>query len=788
MRKKTTLSISLLVSVLLLASCSSKTADETTKVQKIEKSSETCAKEYFNNSVSNTLSSCISCHSSGGQAESTRLIFDAPLQENKDTNFETLKNFLDLTDTLIIEKGTNRTPHTGGVAMNSASEEIMNTFMLYLSGEKQCFKEVAIDTIKNDAYTLSSPSATLRSAAFKLTGSAPSDNALATTTSESTLDTKLDEYMKSDYFYDWLALKFNDFLLTDFYKPYRNAENLLNSDDFPHKQWYEEYATGTKEDKPNMFNNSERQRIYSNVNAAIAREPINLMLHVIKNNRPFSEILTADYLLVNPYSARTYGINIDGFTFDNADLNLTIDEIEAKYPVDALKEAKIDGIPHAGVLTTITYLNRFPSTNTNLDRHRSAKTQLFFLDTDILALANRPIDAVDVIGNSATWTNPNCTVCHNVMEPIAGAFSNWDNRGRYRPGWRVDLAPFSQEPGISIEKKVPTAEANSMLQWLAKEITQDDRFSMASVKMFYKALLGRDALKKPQKDDANYKEALEAYTFENDILEEIKKKFQSSNMNAKVIIKEIIKSPLYRANSLNINNEILAKNFGQANLITPEELNKKIYDTMGYYWSRYMKPYSQKDNNNSSNHRLLRDDNYKTLYGGINSGSITKRVDELNGVMANIQLRMAIQMSCFPTTRDFYFPMKERKLFPYVTQTQEPITEGSIADIKKNIQYLHKHILGEDLALDDAEIEATYKLFYDTYIEGKERVYNGDEERTLLYECRMYYNPLTYKRLSDEGHVQDEIVYDDNYVIRAWSAVITYLLSDFKFLYETSGK
>ena len=787
MRKKTTISASILVSVLLLNSCSG-TTDTQNSVKGAAKSPAACAQEYFESSVSTTLSSCISCHSAGGQAESTRFVLTESLTQNKTANYETLKNFIDVTSSLVIEKGTNRTPHTGGVAMNATSEEIMNTFIQYLNGQKQCFEEIAIDTISNDAFTLSSPSTTLRSAAFKLSGVAPSDDALSATTSEKSLDSKLDEYMNSDYFYEWLGLKFNDFLLTDFYKPYRNAENLLNSDDFPNKQWYEEYATDEKADQPNMFNNTERQRIYSNVNYAIAREPINLMLHIIKQNRPFSEILTADYVLVNPYSARTYSIDIDGFTFNNADLNLSIDDIEAKYPKDSLREAKIDGIPHAGILTTITYLNRFPSTNTNLDRARSAKTQLFFLDTDILGLANRPIDAVDVIGNSATWTNPNCTVCHNVMEPISGAFSNWDNRGRYRPGWRVDLAPFSQEPGISIENKVPTSEVNSMLQWLTKEMTKDDRFAMASVKIFYKALLGRETLKKPQKDDANYKEALEAYTFENDILQEIKKKFNSSNMNAKVIIKEIIKSPLYRANSLTIDNKILANNLGQANIITPEELDTKIYDTMGYYWNRYMKSYSQKENNVSSNHRLLRDDNYKTLYGGINSGSISKRVNELNGVMANIQLRMALQMACFPTTRDFYFPLKERKLFPFVTQSQEPITEGSISDIKKNIQYLHKHILGEDLALDDAEIEATYKLFYDTYIEGKERVYNGDEERTLLYECRMYYNPLTFERLSDEEHAQDEIVYDSNYVIRSWSAVITYLLSDFKFLYETSGK
>ncbi len=781
MKKNFLLGTGVLLTLFIFSGCGS-SSSSTTAPPKV--SSDACMKAYFNDTVSVTLNACVSCHSTVGEAKGTRFILQSPLTNNKSANYAIVKSFIKATGSLIIDKGTNSVQHAGRAAMTSSAKATMQTFIDYVQGSKTCVTATTGGSVSSKSVSLLTPNQTLRAAALKLSGSAPTQSALDSTSSLSTLDTQLNEYMKSDYFYDWLALRFNDFLLTDFYSPGRNAEDLLNSNDFPGKRWYEEYWTKSKTDQPNMFNDNERYHMYRDVNYAIAREPINLMLHVIKEDRPFSEILTADYVLVNPYSARTYGIDINGFTFSNDDLNLSIEDIEAKYPKDSLKEAQIDGIPHAGLFTTITYLNRFPSTNTNLDRKRSAKAQLFFFDTDILALANRPIKALDVIGNSATWTNPNCTVCHNVMEPIAGAFSNWDNNGRYRPGWRTELAAFSQEPGLSIENKTPPSASNNILQWLSKEMVKDDRFAMASVKIFFKAILGREALKKPQTGDIDYTKALEAYNFEHNILLEIQKKFQASNMNAKVIIKELIKSPLYRANALKVDNPVLSKVLGQAHLITPEALDQKIYDAVGYYWNRYGSYYSQKDNNRTDLHRLLRSSGYKTLYGGINSGSISTRVTELNGVMANIQLRMATQMGCFPTTRDFFFPMKERKLFPYVTKTQEPITEGSINDIKKNIQYLHKHILGEDLGLNDPEIDATYKLFYDTYMEGKERVYNSTEDRRLLTECRMYYDPHTFKRLDSI----DEITYDDHYVIRAWSAVITYLLSDFKFLYETSGE
>ncbi|MDQ7042082.1 MAG: hypothetical protein Q9M34_00970, partial [Sulfurimonas sp.] len=283
-----------------------------------------------------------------------------------------------------------------------------------------------------------------------------------------------------------------------------------------------------------------------------------------------------------------------------------------------------------------------------------------------------------------------------------------------------------------------------------------------------------------------YADKLEAYHYEDTVLEGIKEKFKASGLNAKVIIKEIIKSPLYRAVSTTSTNNVLSQRLGQAKLITPEALNAKIYDVMGYYWNRYSRQ-KDSDNNNTVNHRLLRDDNYKILYGGMNSGSISTRVEELNGVMANIQTRMALQMSCYPVARDFYFPADKRKLFPYVTTTLEPENEFFIAAIKKNIQHLHKHILGEDLLLGDPELEKTYELFMQTYEDGKSRIAIGGESKEIMDDCELHYDPITREGLWTDR--PDERVYrDSNYVIRSWQVVVAYLLSDFKFVYENSAE
>ncbi|MDF1877729.1 DUF1592 domain-containing protein [Sulfurimonas sp. SAG-AH-194-L11] len=398
-----------IITALLLTGCNSQeTTDDTG--QGVTGNSQACEQEYFDTSVSSTLNSCVSCHSSGGQASTTQLILLSPVTDNKSANYNTLKNYIQLAGSQLVEKASGAVAHGGGVQLTGTPKDNMEEFVGYVKGTGQCISTTLSTSLLNTSVELLSASKTLRNASYTIQGRAPSADEVSSVNTIEDIDAKLDEYMKSEAFNEWLRLSFNDFLLTDFYKPGRRGEDLLNSTDFPQKRWWVEYS-----------NTDGYRGLDDYTNYAISREAIELIVHVIQEDRPFSEILTADYVMVNPFSAKTYDINIDNFTYVY-EQNVTRAYIEQKYPQDSFREGKIDAIPHAGLLSTITYLNRFPSTNTNLDRHRSAKTQLFFLDTDILGLANRPINSTEVLSDTATWTNPNCTVCHNVMEPISSAF------------------------------------------------------------------------------------------------------------------------------------------------------------------------------------------------------------------------------------------------------------------------------------------------------------------------------------------------------------------------------
>ena len=50
--------------------------------------------------------------------------------------------------------------------------------------------------------------------------------------------------------------------------------------------------------------------------------------------------------------------------------------------------------------------------------------------------ASRTTDPVALADtNNPTMHNPNCTVCHGVLDPVAGAFQNYSNEGFYKNGW-----------------------------------------------------------------------------------------------------------------------------------------------------------------------------------------------------------------------------------------------------------------------------------------------------------------------------------------------------------------
>ena len=120
----------------------------------------------------------------------------------------------------------------------------------------------------------------------------------------------------------------------------------------------------------------------------IARAPLELIAHIVEEDRNYQEVVTADYMMVN-YKSNEF-LNA-GASFDSEDPTvfkpgqnngqiirdeLLVSEFTQKYGVNIFSYGPSVYYPTAGVLNTHAFLNRYPSTETNRNRARARWTYL----------------------------------------------------------------------------------------------------------------------------------------------------------------------------------------------------------------------------------------------------------------------------------------------------------------------------------------------------------------------------------------------------------------------------
>ncbi len=673
---------------------------------------------------------------------------------------------------------------------------------------------------------------TLRKASLELTGQLPTDRQIQVTNDlgQVGLEASLAELMREPAFGDRIIELYNDHFLTDKYLGRENAIDLLDEEEWPNLRWFD--AMGEDNDDVSLITND-----------SLAREPLELIAHVIRNERPFTEILTANYAMLNGYS----GLSLIGIP----EIPLGIGEDPERF-----RAVQVPGIPHSGILTSPMFLNRFPTSDTNINRHRSRMTYWFFLDIDVNRFGSRPVDASDDFGENPTLNNPDCNVCHTTMDPVAGLYMNWNERGEYSGAGEWFGPDYILPPGFNGEA-LPDGERRRALQWLGKKLADNPRFAQATVKTVFEGLTGQKVLDLsvsyvvpdmggtggaggmgiggaggdmgmggaggmgmggaggmgmggvggmgmggvggmgmggvggmgmggaggtpppppppplPEIEpeiDPDVDPALErAYDVQQDILHTIQQRFIDSNYNFKLLVREIVLSPYFRAANatpLSPDMELELSTFGTARLLTPEHLNRKIEATTGVRWRQ------RPDRTD-----YLRDQ-YRIFYGGIDSDLVTQRVTEPNGVMASLAQRMAYEVACAAVPYDFSKASNERLLFPNIDRNV-PIDSGS-DQVRDAVRHLHAQLLGEDVGVNDPEVDATMVVLTEAYSLGRSGLSTGSVPEELADPCRLNNDRMTGDSLPDSRRINQ----DPDYTVRAWMAAVSYLLSDYRYLYE----
>ncbi|MFO0561974.1 MAG: DUF1592 domain-containing protein [Polyangiales bacterium] len=764
---------------------------------------------------------CLGCHSVGGQAALNNpparfTLLPASYPDFADSNIASVRAMVQQSIQvngrqvpLILAKPLGLVPHGGMQVVREGTPE-----HAALQGLVERLGSSEATNNCPDYGSLAAPSGialmdwrtTLRKAALDFVGRLPTDAEYAEvqTNGQRGFETVMQAIFDENGFYERWRTAFNDMMLTDTYITTsgcdQRALNLISGDDFPNRGTYGGGGACCDGNNPdyNTAMCQQRRDFMLRANNAIAQEPVNLFEYIVRQNRSFGEILTADYTLVNAQSAFVYGVseqvNFSDPYAQGSDLRPA--RLTYRRVYNAMRSESPLPYPHAGVLSMPTFLSRYPTTQTNRNRHRARIVQAYFLATDILKVGERPIDstAAEALIMTPTMNYGPCRTCHAINDPIAGAFRGFFPNGtnwRWDPNdaWYTDMAP----PGFAGEA-MPGTNYRNALQWIAPRIVQDERFAMSVVRFIYKSVSNREPLAHPTDlQDPLYAQRSAAWSEQDRIFRGIARRFVASNMNFKTAVLELLESPIYRAEAAVMptgENQreaalVAHSGIGTAMLATPEQLDRRVRAIAGFPWMRDLNPMrlAQPDGRDNWNHWLRQE--FYLPYGGINSDTIVRRVADPSGIIVGIAQRMATEVACRGTAWDFTLPQAERRFFRNVQLDTVPEAGGNAVPgnqqiIKQNIAALHSLILGEQLSADDPEVERTFQLFLDTWRETRTSGMGGMPNNNLRYECQGRQNPLSGAELPEAQRITE----DRNGTIRAWMAVMTYLFSDYKFLYQ----
>ena len=258
--------------------------------------------------------------------------------------------------------------------------------------------------------------------------------------------------------------------------------------------------------------------------------------------------------------------------------------------------------------------------------------------------------------------------------------------------------------------------------------------------------------------------------------------FRASNHNIKTLMQAVILGPYYRAADTSETDPVVLEalslaRVGTANPLSPEQLHTRIEATLGYAWTANMRDTGTK--------MLTSTSQYEILYGGIDNNQITKRATDATQMMHNIARYMSTRMACFSVSQDFsYTNRAERKLFQLVEAETLADTPENETLIRDTIRYLHLRFLNEEVS--EAELEIAFNLFVAASEAGVAANDNPANRLNSACEARNdYFRDGNNQNVNlNDLENRERVVRDETGALTGWIAVLTYLLSDYAFLYE----
>jgi hypothetical protein len=613
----------------------------------------TCNSDFFTGQVmGSVLNICAACHVPGGAAEHTtfRVTTGDPLATQASVALHI--NVADPDHSRILEKPLTILPHAGGqrLVAGSPEEQTLRHWVGLVAAGEQCGGP------GDAAMVAMRPNELLLRASMDLQGKRSTLAQLdAMEADPATYATFVDQYLQSPEFLERVKDVYDDAL-------------LVRREDF-----------------------SDESR---DETSAIYGEALELIAYIVQNDRPFSEIGTADYTVAN-----------DLFQRDMSRMPYQMEPVtgSAWQPTHYL-----DGRPHAGLLSTSAFYEVWDTNNTNVNRRRANRWSIVFHCYNFL---DTPVDVTRDVDNndasavlSAVTTRADCKACHDRLDPMASFLFPTDNASGLEDGdgmtFDDDFFSGNSERWRTANKRPPAVYGmpGTDLRDLGRLMVANDKFAQCQTQRAFQLLF----LRKPKTSR------------ELTLVNELATKWKAEDgYNFRALVRRWMLSDAYTQRPDNGDPDWVRRT-------TPERLETALQDLTGFVWTR--DPDDDQDDANPTSDPprtapvpllTTEEDAFKIILGGINGVSVTGRSTSLNAPVVTVQRKLAGLAADWVVTNDLPMPDGQRKLLNGVTGAEDPAVDE--AKIRSTLAAIARRLYGERWATDAPEIGNWFQLYRNLY-------------------------------------------------------------------------
>lgn len=450
-------------------------------------------------------------------------------------------------------------------------------------------------------------------------------------------------------------------------------------------------------------------------------EPEKLIEYIVMNDRPYTEIVTADYMLTDDVNAKMYGVPYD---FDSGE----------EWQISAWPDER----PRAGLLSSAEIFRRWESDGSNFHRGRAnlvaAKMLCEDFDTRDIVVEGG-IDIADEFAVAeAAMTEPSCIACHQTLDPLAAYFwgymqlvhrnavrdaiiggcSDWDYSSGIDPLYGPNHVPeyfcypikqysaFMEDEWEFWGLRPPSyfgVEARD-LRDVGLLIADDPRFSQCAARQFY----GYFAQVAPE--EVPYEIAIE--------LQEV---LETSGFNAKALAKAAVMHDSFAAYASVVDEQTAADPVVSMKTTRPEQYARMVEDLTGYrWWSLAENPTGCANSSNGTecwgDVDLSISDlfGFRSMQGGIDAINITRPTHTITPTKLITIDILAHDAAKFAIDADWATTPENRRLMPLVeaTTSDEP-------QVREQLAWLHLRILGEFVPVDHEDVTLSYQLWSEVH-------------------------------------------------------------------------